>query len=109
VDAGFNLFEDSAKPNQRNMTYALLVKRISQLAVQNTLPTPGKPRSTSLLRRQGFLAQCRLINFILDLCNTICLRNSLPTWALARCRRCCSAHLEQSVTPGRQFLQCLSF
>src|SRR5580698_3323458 len=42
VDAGFNLFEDSAKPNQRNMTYALLVKRISQLAVQNTLPTPRK-------------------------------------------------------------------
>ena len=32
VDAGFNLFEESAKPNQRNMTYVLSVKRISRLA-----------------------------------------------------------------------------
>src|ERR1700726_2328584 len=27
VDAGFNLLEESAKPNQRNMTYVLSVKR----------------------------------------------------------------------------------
>jgi transcriptional regulator of acetoin/glycerol metabolism len=51
VEVGFNLFEESADPNQRTMTYALLVKRISQLAVQNTLRTHRKPRSTSFLRR----------------------------------------------------------
>ena len=32
VDAGFNLFEESAKPDQRNMTYVLSVKRTCGLA-----------------------------------------------------------------------------
>src|SRR3984957_3652766 len=31
VDVGFNPFEESANPNQRNLTHAFLVKRISRL------------------------------------------------------------------------------
>jgi hypothetical protein len=40
VDAGFNLFEESAKPDQRNMTDVLSVKRICGLA-------PPKPRESA--------------------------------------------------------------
>src|ERR1700687_1318986 len=45
VDAGSNLFEESAKPDWRNITYVLSVKRISRLA------PPGRRDSAKISSR----------------------------------------------------------